>query len=303
MYLDYPVGATCYSKAMRLTVLVDNCAIIDRYYLAEPAFSCLLEHGGRRVLLDAGYSDAFLRNADAMGMDLATVDAVVLSHGHDDHSGGLPLLAKRIEEVRPAEAPPLGETSPLAYGLRPLLVAHPRAFDPRRYEGLSIGSPASLDELSAAYEPRLSAEPVDLGGGFLFLGQIPRRNDAEAKEPIGEVDGPDGTAPDYLLDDSAVAWRGEEGLVVVSGCSHAGIVNIVERAVELTGETRIVDVVGGFHLLGASRARLDFTAERLAALGPLAVHPCHCTDLAAKLRLAASLPVEELGVSRVLEYR
>ncbi len=272
--------------AMRLTVLVDNCAIIDRYYLAEPAFSCLLEHGGRRILLDAGFSDAFLRNADALGLDLAGVDAVVLSHGHDDHAGGLPILARRLSGVR-----------------RPSLVAHPRAFDARRHGGLSIGSPASLAELSAAYEPRLSAEPADLGGGFLFLGEIPRRNDAEAREPIGEVDGPGGTAPDYLLDDSAVAWRGEEGLVVVSGCSHAGIVNIVERAVELTGETRVVDIVGGFHLLAASRARLDFTAERLAALGPRAVHPCHCTDLAAKLRLAASLPVGELGVSRVLEYR
>jgi len=277
---------------MRLTVLVDNCAIIDRYYLAEPAFSCLLEHGGRRVLLDAGYSDVFLRNADALGLDLASVDAVVLSHGHDDHAGGLPLLARRLEEA-----------SPRAAGRRPLLVAHPRAFDSRRYEGLSIGSPASLAELSAAYEPRLSAAPVDLGGGFLFLGEIPRRNDVEAREPIGEVDGPDGPAPDYLLDDSAVAWRGEEGLVVVSGCSHAGIVNIVERAVELTGESRVVDVVGGFHLLGASGDRLGFTAERLAALGPRAVHPCHCTDLAAKLRLADSLPVGELGVSRVLEYR
>ncbi|MBU0926725.1 MAG: MBL fold metallo-hydrolase [Spirochaetes bacterium] len=274
---------------MRLTVLVDNSAIIDRYYLAEPGFSCLLDDGDTRILFDAGYSAAFLDNAGAMGLELGGIDAVVLSHGHDDHAGGLRHWLER------------GPTA--AAGGGPALIAHPRAFDPKRSGGLDIGSPASLAELSGRFEPRLSREPLRVGPRFVFLGEIPRRNDVEAREPIGETDGPEGTVPDYLLDDSAIAWKGDDGIVVVTGCSHSGVVNVVEHAVRVCGDDRVVDVVGGFHLLGASVARLDFTARRLGALAPKAIHPCHCTDLAAKIRLAADLPVRDLGVGLELEYR
>ena len=74
---------------MKLTVLVDNATIIDRYFLAEPAVSYLLEDGDARILLDTGYSDVFLKNARAMGIDLSRVTDIVLSHGHNDHTGGL----------------------------------------------------------------------------------------------------------------------------------------------------------------------------------------------------------------------
>lgn len=274
---------------MKLTILVDNNTIIDRYYLGEPGFSCLLESGGTRILFDTGYSGIYIDNAAALGLDLASVDAVVISHGHDDHAGGLRHWPERFPAV-PA-------------GRRPLLVAHPRAFDPKRSGALPIGAPVGPDELAGHFQPRFSSEPLELGGGFVFLGEIPRRGDIEGIAPIGETDGPAGTVPDLLSDDTAVAWRGGEGLVVVTGCSHAGIVNIVRRAVEVCGDDRIVDIVGGFHLLGASADRLEYTKSRLGALRPRAVHPCHCTDFAARRSLADSLPVSEVGVGLELEYR
>jgi 7,8-dihydropterin-6-yl-methyl-4-(beta-D-ribofuranosyl)aminobenzene 5'-phosphate synthase len=274
---------------MKLTILVDNTTIIDRYYLGEPGFSCLLGSSGTRILFDTGYSGVFIDNAAALGLDLASVDAVVISHGHDDHSGGLRHWVDRF----PA-APSVR---------RPLLVAHPRAFDPKRSGDLSIGSPISLPELASHFEPRFSSETLDLGGGFMFLGEIPRHGDVEGISPIGETTGPAGTIPDLLPDDTAIAWKGDEGIVVITGCSHAGIVNIVEHAVKVCGDDRIVDIIGGFHLLGASADRLNYTTSRLGALRPRAMHPCHCTDFAARMSLAASLPVSEVGVGLELSYR
>mgnify|MGYP000996456136 CR=1 FL=1 len=93
---------------------------------------------------------------------------------------------------------------------------------------------------------------------------------------IGRSDGASAYEPDFVLDDSALAWKGDDGLVVVSGCSHAGIVNIVEYAMELCGERRLAAVIGGFHLLEADGERLRRSAERLAALAPRAVYAAHC---------------------------
>jgi 7,8-dihydropterin-6-yl-methyl-4-(beta-D-ribofuranosyl)aminobenzene 5'-phosphate synthase len=147
---------------------------------------------------------------------------------------------------------------------------------------------------------------------LIFLGEIPRTNSFEAQEPIGEtltaptapgvVPGTSDWIPDYLPDDSALVYKGDDGLVIITGCSHSGIVNIVEYAIKVCGDTRISDIIGGFHLLDAPPARLDFTSKRLAALSPRAVHPCHCTDLAARIHLASALPVKELGVGMELRY-
>lgn len=288
---------------MRLRVLVDNCALIDRYFLAEPAVSYLIEADGLRLLFDAGYSDVYLRNAASMGEDLSRLDYVVISHGHDDHTGGL------------AYWPALNG--------RPTLAAHPDAFGLKRHGGLSIGSPLSREELATRFELRLTREPLWLSPRLVFLGQIPRLNGFEGLKPVGERLKPAASAdrrddgcdrgdragdasayePDFVLDDSALAWKGDDGLVVVSGCSHAGIVNIVEYAMELCGERRLAAVIGGFHLLEADDERLRRSAERLAALAPRVVYAAHCTDLAAKIRLAAELPIRELGVGSELVYR
>jgi 7,8-dihydropterin-6-yl-methyl-4-(beta-D-ribofuranosyl)aminobenzene 5'-phosphate synthase len=290
---------------MRLKVLNENATMIDQYYLAEPGLSLLLEEGDIRLIFDTGYSGLFVTNAEAMAEDISSPTAIILSHGHDDHSAGLRhWLARFGSSQKPTT--------------RPALVAHPQAFNPKRDGNLAIGSPLSLEELSPHFTLRLSTEPLKLSPRFVFLGEIPRTNPFESREPIGEtltdpttpggVPGTFGTAstpdwtPDYLSDDSALVYKGDDGLVIITGCSHAGIVNIVEYAIKVCGDTRINDIIGGFHLLAASPTRLDFTRERLAALSPRAVHPCHCTDLAARIHLASTLLVKELGVGMELRY-
>jgi 7,8-dihydropterin-6-yl-methyl-4-(beta-D-ribofuranosyl)aminobenzene 5'-phosphate synthase len=278
---------------MRLRVLMENSTMIDEYYLAEPGLSFLLEDGANRLIFDTAYSGTFLSNAEAMHEDISSPIAIILSHGHDDHSAG---LRHWVARYGTSQNP------------KPALVAHPRTFDPKRDGSLAIGSPLNLDELNRHFTLRLSAQPLELTPRLVFLGEIPRTNSFEAQEPIGETTNGSGSAsgtgwiPDQLSDDSALVYKGNDGLVIITGCSHSGIVNIVEYAIKVCGDNRITDIVGGFHLMNATPVRLDFTNKRLAALSPRTIHPCHCTDLAARIHLASSLPVKELGVGMELRY-
>lgn len=274
---------------MRLKVLMENSTMIDEYYLAEPGLSLLVEDGDTRLIFDTGYSGIFLTNADAMTEDISSPAAIILSHGHDDHSAGLRHWVARFSTGK---------------NPKPALVAHPRTFDPKRDGSLTIGSPLDLEELGRHFTLRLSAQPLELTPRLIFLGEIPRTNSFEAQEPLGETTAGTGThwIPDQLFDDSALVYKGDDGLVIITGCSHSGIVNIVEYAIKVCGDTRISDIIGGFHLLDAPPARLKFTRERLAALSPRTIHPCHCTDLAARIHLASALPVKELGVGMELRY-
>jgi len=278
---------------MKLRVLVDNNTLIDRYFAGEPGLSILIETGGTRILFDTGYSDIFLTNADRMGIDLLDVHTLVLSHAHLDHTWGLQHLIQRYAEAAFERAP----------FRRPELVAHPTVFDPRTFPGLGeIGSLVSRRKAGAWFDLGLSREPVWLTPDLVFLGQIERTNDFEARSPIGKIHTAQGIEDDYLLDDSALAFRSARGLVIVTGCSHAGICNIVTQAMAVCKETRIADIVGGFHLLDPPPAQLEKTVRQFAQWAPAAVHACHCTDLGSKLALSRAVPVKEVGVGLELSY-
>ena len=133
-----------------------------------------------------------------------------------------------------------------------------------------------------------------LTGGLVFLGEIPRRHPFEAAQPIVEMR--DTGEPDFLPDDSALAYRSPAGLVIITGCAHAGICNIVDHARDVCGEERIVDIIGGFHLLDPKPAQLRGTLAYMKALNPEALHACHCTDLKSKIALAGVANLGEVGV-------
>jgi 7,8-dihydropterin-6-yl-methyl-4-(beta-D-ribofuranosyl)aminobenzene 5'-phosphate synthase len=114
---------------------------------------------------------------------------------------------------------------------------------------------------------------------------------------------PDGnTEPDSLVDDTALAFRSKEGLVIITGCSHAGICNITEYAREVCGERRVTDIIGGLHLLSPEPKRLAKTGKYLNRLHLNTLHACHCTSLLAKLVLAGYCPLLEMGVGMKLAW-
>ncbi len=290
---------------MRLTVLADNTTVIDCYLLGEPGLSFFIEDAGTRVLFDAGYSDVFLRNAEKLRIDLSDLDHVAVSHGHLDHIWGLEHLLRRMTEDACEGRPPR----------RPVFTAHPDVFSRRSMGPVpAIGGHLSPAVLADFFDMRLTKDPVRLTERLVFLGEIPRRFDFESVPGPGDQTcrkghdltasgrGPDEAVPDALADDTALAYLGREGLVILTGCSHAGICNITAHAREVCGETRIADIVGGLHLLDAPQQRLEATGRLLAEMAPAAVHPCHCTDLAAKIALSRFVPVLDVGSGLVLEY-
>ena len=274
---------------MKLTVLVDNNTIIDQYYGGEPAVSYFIECDGERYLFDAGYSDLLLRNAEKMKIDLLDLTAVIVSHGHDDHVRGLQYLAAQ----RQAQA---------ADSKKLRLIGHVAALLPKRDGDLAIGSPLSGEELGKKFSLQLSREVQYLSEKLFFLGEVPRPGQWEQPEPMGEVFAEGSWQPDFVWDDSALVYKGEQGLVIITGCSHAGICNIIEYAKKVSGDDRIQDVIGGFHLLQASVEKLEMTKAYLKELQPRVLHVGHCTDFQAKCQLAAAVNLQEIGVGMVLQY-
>ncbi|WP_405728443.1 MBL fold metallo-hydrolase [Anaerotignum sp.] len=269
---------------MKLKILMDNHTEIDVYYLGEPAVSYWIETEGKAFLFDAGYSDAFLKNAETMGIDVTKAEAVLLSHSHNDHTGGLkPLLG-------------------LDFAKKPVLIAHPDALLPHDWNGMDIGSPVSREELSEKFTLQLGKEPVWLTEKLVWLGEIPHTVDFEPAYAIGTVEKDGKQQTDYIMDDTALAFVGEQGLSIITGCSHAGICNIIAYAKKLTGVEKVQSVLGGFHLFHVDE-RAKATISYLKEENIPELYPCHCTSFAVRAALHGACPVKEVAVGTELEWK
>jgi len=278
---------------MKLTVLIDNNTLINKYFIGEPGVSYFIETEGKRILFDVGYSDAFIANAEELSIDPLAIDYIVLSHGHLDHTWGLvpfiELLEEKIKDGQKIE--------------KPTLVTHPLTLLPKsKGDRPVIGSKLTEDELSGYFHLNFSKDPVHLTERLVYLGEIERANDFEAKKPLGKtvIDGVE--QDDFLHDDSALAYKSAEGLVIITGCSHSGICNIVEYAKKVCSETQVVDIIGGFHLLDPSKEQKNSTLDYMKTLNPESVHACHCTDLNSQIALSQVVSMKEIGVGLTLEY-
>ena len=271
---------------LKIIVLADNNTLIDRYYTGEPAFSLYLEADGRRLLFDAGYSDVFLNNAQLLGLDLTDLDAVALSHGHNDHTWGLSHLIQHYDRRLVKK--------------RPALIAHPLAFERKRADGLEIGMTLPREVLREYFELREETGPYKITDRLTWLGQIPRL--VEPLKALGRRIENGQETDDFCLDDTALVYDGAQGLVILTGCSHAGICNIIDRARSVTGREHIRDVIGGFHMQKMPVAEMDRTVAWLQKSPPDLLHPCHCTDLAARAALSVFFNVEEVGSGMELSF-
>jgi 7,8-dihydropterin-6-yl-methyl-4-(beta-D-ribofuranosyl)aminobenzene 5'-phosphate synthase len=252
---------------------------------AEHGFSALVEVStkGRthRILFDAGVTpDGLIGNLDRLGISPETFEAIVLSHGHFDHVMGMEGVARR-----------LGRS-----GL-PVII-HPEVFTRRRIVGpagafeLPVPSRRALTEAGfTIVEDRRPSFLLD--GSLLLTGEVDRTTPFETGMPIHQAWRHSDWEPDPLiLDDQAMILHvRNKGLVVLTGCGHAGIVNIVRYAKGLTGVDRVHAVIGGFHLTGGLfEPIIPQTVAALAAEAPAAVVPAHCTGWKAVHALAAALP-------------
>ena len=267
------------ASLVRLVVLADDYAGYEtRNLLAQHGLSIYIEIMDenskiRKILFDTGqYGEAIIHNANLLGINLSEIDSIVLSHNHYDHTGGLLSILKYIKKRIP-------------------VIAHPDIFKPSIYISennirLNIGLPHTRRE----YEEQgayfiLVKNPIEIAPGVYFLGEINRYYPELA--PVLESNY---TIENYelvkhkLLDDTGLAIKTEKGVIVIGGCSHSGIVNIVEHASRITG-SKPYSVIGGFHLLSMDREKIETIVEKLYSMGVEEVHAGHCTGFLGELLL------------------
>ena len=268
---------------MKLTVLVDNNTYIDRYFHGEPALSFFIEDGSQQFLFDTGYSDRFITNAQKLGIDLSKIDKIVLSHGHNDHTGGLAYLADLFDKEKKE------------------IVTHPDTFLPKQEDDDDIGASRLEQKFKKNYLFSLTKEPVQLTEKLLFLGEIPQLVSFEPRKQVGETEKNGSFVPDFVLDDSALVYQGKEGLHLITGCSHSGICNICEYAKQVTGVDKIIAVIGGFHLFEEDKQLIQ-TVDYFKKQQFEKLYPSHCVSFKAKAFIHNYIPIEEVGVGLELEW-
>jgi 7,8-dihydropterin-6-yl-methyl-4-(beta-D-ribofuranosyl)aminobenzene 5'-phosphate synthase len=250
---------------MKISVLAENSAgrsHCDKC-LAEWGLSLYIEVNGVRILFDSGHKGTFAHNANQLGVDVNQADFIVLSHHHWDHVGGL-----RFHK----------------FNSKKKLVTHPGVPE-------KVLAEQSLD-LAADFELTTSAQPVEFSPGIYYLGEIPRQTNFE-KGAYHD---------DPMPDDTAIAIKTDKGVIVVTGCSHAGVCNIVEYAKKITGQN-LYGVMGGFHLFEDDPAAIAGAIDYFKQEKPAFLFPMHCVDHVAMAAFYDNFKVKKYGAGDVFEVK
>jgi len=255
---------------IQITTLSENTA--NYGFLAEWGLSILVKVDGMNILMDTGLSSTAAHNAQLLGIDLSTIDKIVLSHGHADHTGGLRDVLRLKREVE--------------------VIAHPDIWaskytrrDKQAREHY-IGIPFSREELeSFGARFKLTKESVRISEHTITTGEIPMVSGYEQVEDNLFVREDGHFRQDLLADDLALVIDAEFGLVVILGCAHHGIINTLRHAQKLTGKNSIYAAIGGTHLIRASEERLEKTVDDLKYIGIKKLGTSHCTGFPAESRL------------------
>jgi 7,8-dihydropterin-6-yl-methyl-4-(beta-D-ribofuranosyl)aminobenzene 5'-phosphate synthase len=260
------------AETIRITTIVENSTSVSGV-LAEWGISVFIEAGDRCFLLDTGTSGIAVANADRLSVDLKKTEAIILSHGHYDHTGGLPAVLERIgrPEVR--------------------IVAHPEVLG-RKYSYKNdtyryIGTPTCrdrLESLGARFE--FSSAPVWLTQDIAASGEEPLTTDFEGVAENMRIKQGEQFVKDPMADDQSLYIRTDLGLIVILGCGHRGMINIIRHARKLMDSERVYMVIGGTHLGPASNEQVDKTIQALRDMDVAWLGVSHCTGLPVAARLA-----------------
>ena len=249
---------------MKITILVENSTSRTHHKLcaSEWGFSAFIQTKSANILFDTGHSDIYWRNAQNLDLDLNTTHFVTLSHRHWDHVEGL--LCHDFNDKKK-------------------IVMHP--------EVLNKAPNNVIDVVKKDFEIVTSSKPLEFCPDCYFLGEIPRKVGYEKGEYKG----------DKMLDDTALAIKTKDGVVVITGCSHSGISNICEYAKEITNQ-KLFAVMGGFHLFEDDPEAVDGSINYFKAENPRYLYPMHCVDLPTMAKFYNEFRIQKLGAGDEIEF-
>lgn len=278
------------AKKTRITILVDNDVQPDRGLFAEHGFAALIERDDARILFDTGKGNALIPNAETLGVNLTGLTHLVLSHGHYDHTGGVEQIVARNPSIR--------------------VIAHPRVFgahfalneDEDRPHDIGIPAQrASYESHGARFE--LTSAFTEIVPGVWFTGYVPRR--------VGNMsDGrlltrsESGFITDALEDDASLILATPSGPVLMLGCAHAGVRNILELIREKPATPRLHAVIGGTHLGFCGADETAVVLDALEDFDVQVIAACHCTGKTAQERIRERFPdrAHEACAGTVFEF-
>ncbi|MEA3231398.1 MAG: MBL fold metallo-hydrolase [Thermodesulfobacteriota bacterium] len=259
---------------IRIATLCENTAS-DLDFLGEWGLSILIRLDDAMVLLDTGQGRSIVENARAVNVDLTKIDKVVLSHGHIDHTGGLPALLRYARrEVKVYAHPEI-------WGNK-LFLDSGTANTHKEFVGIPFQK-KYLEDLGASFQ--LSRKPVWITDRILTTGEISMVTPFEEIDSDFYVRVKRGVEPDPLLDDQALIITTRKGLIVICGCAHRGLINTLIQAQKLTGLEKIYAVLGGTHLYNADNDRISQTISSLKSFGVEKIGVSHCTGMHASSAL------------------
>lgn len=257
------------AKKLELTILSEN-TVEKRKLLAEHGLSVYFKYNDRQYLFDTGQGEVIVSNALKLGIDLKKIDTVFLSHGHDDHTGGLKKLLKIKPEIR--------------------VFAHSDIFQPKYKKtaaGLEfIGTDLDKSEIINFIPAETT---ISAAAGIYNTGEIPAPRASYINERY-VVENEEGKGTDPFDDDTSLYLETESGIVILLGCSHKGVKNIIDEIKANVGDKKIAAVFGGMHLKRADREEIDELIAYFKKLELELLAPMHCTG-----RKAAVLFKEALG--------
>jgi len=256
---------------IRITILAEN-TVYRGGLRGEHGLSVWVETDDKRILFDTGQTDLLLDNAKTLGIDLAQTDAVVLSHGHYDHVGGLDCVLDLAPQAR--------------------VYPHPMALEPKfsasrgtvREIGITSVMRDRLRDRIKSGQGAYTAAVTSVFPGVTVTGQIPRVSSFEDTGGAFFLDAKR-TKPDGLLDDQALFLESNKGLIVVFGCAHAGVVNTLEHIRQLEPDRKVHAVFGGMHLVKTDQTRIEKTIDAFRRFGIERIGPAHCTGWQATRQL------------------
>ena len=262
-------------KNLKITVL---STMLSDNGIGEWGFAGLVEADGHRILVDTGAKpDTVLLNVRQLGLDLSDVREVVLTHNHDDHVGGLLTLRREFMKKNPAA----------------LSIVHvgKGIFYSRPSDGKEDNIMLAIRKEYEATGGRFVEHdaPAELFPGAWLTGPVPRQYPERNWSVRGKVLAPSGLVEDNVPEDQSLVLNTNKGLVVVSGCGHAGVVNTLTFAEKEFSSTPVYALVGGFHLFAATDEQLDWTADKLKGFGVSYLIGAHCTGIEAVYRLRQKL--------------